>query len=294
VICISSRSYESRAPTTSRLVDDLLRTPPQANDSRSHLNHAQDGQAVRITKSLSWLRAAFNTPTVHHAEGLSSADEARLLDLRLVSPYDAAVKLRRLVVGCFLSRHVDHGGRLAIVGNFRSRITKHPTATIEVGHRLRMGDTRVGLGFVARGSTISIELREHARLTVENDVWMTDGVRFLLAPHAHLIVGDDIVFDGDVRIACGEHITLGTGVRFGWGVAVMDSDFHSIDGRPSSAPIAIGARAWIGVGATIMKGVTIGEGAIIAAGSVVTKDVAAGHLVGGVPARVLRQGVSYE
>jgi len=48
-------------------------------------------------------------------------------------------------------------------------------------------------------------------------------------------------------------------------------------------------RASIGSGSTILCGVEIGEGAIVGAGSVVTKDVPAGSIVAGNPARVLRQ-----
>ena len=54
------------------------------------------------------------------------------------------------------------------------------------------------------------------------------------------------------------------------------------------APIVLGKNVWIGSNSTILQGVTIGDGAIIAAGSVVTKDVAANTIVGGVPARFIR------
>lgn len=45
---------------------------------------------------------------------------------------------------------------------------------------------------------------------------------------------------------------------------------------------------WVGSNSTILRGVTVGDNAIIAAGSVVTKDVAANTVVGGVPARHIR------
>lgn len=50
-------------------------------------------------------------------------------------------------------------------------------------------------------------------------------------------------------------------------------------------PTLVKERASIGANSTILCGITIGEGAIIAAGSVVTKDVPAGHVVAGCPAR---------
>ncbi|MBR0384699.1 MAG: sugar O-acetyltransferase, partial [Eubacteriaceae bacterium] len=46
---------------------------------------------------------------------------------------------------------------------------------------------------------------------------------------------------------------------------------------------------WIGSNSTILSGVTIGDGAIVGAGAVVTKDIPAGLVAAGVPARVIRK-----
>ncbi|WP_272943942.1 DapH/DapD/GlmU-related protein [Rhodococcus sp. JVH1] len=74
----------------------------------------------------------------------------------------------------------------------------------------------------------------------------------------------------------------------------MDTDFHKIhytDGAvpASSKPVTIGSHVLVGTGAIILKGVTVGDGAVIAAGSVVTNDVPPNWLVGGNPARPIRE-----
>ena len=61
--------------------------------------------------------------------------------------------------------------------------------------------------------------------------------------------------------------------------------------RPSliPKPIHIKKNAWIGANATILQGVTIGENAVVAAGSVVSKDVPDHVVVGGIPAKIIKE-----
>ena len=54
-------------------------------------------------------------------------------------------------------------------------------------------------------------------------------------------------------------------------------------------PVIIKKNAWIAISVVILPGVTIGEGAIVASGSVVTKDVPPNTLVGGAPAKVIKE-----
>ncbi len=87
------------------------------------------------------------------------------------------------------------------------------------------------------------------------------------------------IYIGDGSLI-GSHVVLAT---INHGMAEKDrSDNHP-------APIHIGKNVWIGSHATILPGVTIADNAVVAAGAVVTKDVPAGALVGGVPAKSLRR-----
>lgn len=73
--------------------------------------------------------------------------------------------------------------------------------------------------------------------------------------------------------------------------ATRDADFFA--GR-RAAQVVIGHDVWIGHAAILLPGVTVGDGAVIAAGAVVAKDVAAYSIVGGVPARQIRERFSRE
>ena len=93
-------------------------------------------------------------------------------------------------------------------------------------------------------------------------------------------VGDRCFLDGREEITIGSHTSIASQVL------IYNSE-HNINDelfRASQQPVVIGDYVFIGPRAIILPGVKIGDGAVIAAGAVVTKDVAAGVIVGGIPA----------
>lgn len=110
-----------------------------------------------------------------------------------------------------------------------------------------------------------------------------------------VIHSPDMVYIGrNVAIAEFVHIWGGGGVTIGDHTMIashcaITSQTHETNPNARRTNILkavkIGRNVWIGTGATIMPGVTVGDDAIIAAGAIVTRDVASGATVSGMPAR---------
>ena len=87
-------------------------------------------------------------------------------------------------------------------------------------------------------------------------------------------------------------ITIGDGTLVGPKTVIATLNHHmNPNKRANLFPkrVVIGKNVWIGANVTILPGVTIGDGAIIAAGAVVNKNVEANTVVGGVPAKLIKQ-----
>lgn len=107
-------------------------------------------------------------------------------------------------------------------------------------------------------------------------------------------VGDEFLANYNVTILDISPVTMGDNVWIAPNTLITTIN-HPIlpKGRRQhlgiSKPVKIGNDVWIGGNATILPGVTIGNNVIVAAGAVVTHDVPDNVIVGGVPAKVIRE-----
>jgi len=151
-------------------------------------------------------------------------------------------------------------------------------------------------------------------LTVGNDSILDCKIIFE-SDKGNIVIGNK-TFIGASNLICRSKIEFGDNVFVAWGSYFYDHDSHSIDYRHreydivqqlsdyragkhfienknwdvvNTKPIKICSNAWIGMNCIILKGITIGEGAIVGAGSVVTKDVPAWSIVGGNPAKIIKE-----
>jgi len=149
---------------------------------------------------------------------------------------------------------------------------------------------RTGPFVIERGCRF--EVRPEATLHVGRGVVIRRHA--LVQVDGRLTIGSGTFFNRSAHICCFEEIRIGSACRFGEFVSIHDEN-HLVTSSVRldanqfvTAPITIGDRVWVGAKASILPGVTIGDDAVIAAHAVVNRDVPAGALVGGVPARVLR------
>lgn len=130
------------------------------------------------------------------------------------------------------------------------------------------------------------------------------GRKVRLAPNSSFRNGERIDLGDQVQV--GEYcalwagrstawIRVGARTTFGPGCFVTAADYglaagaRIIDQEMIERDVIIGEDCWIGTKSVLTAGVRLGDGCVIGAGSVVTKDVPAGAIAAGVPARVLKQ-----
>ena len=146
-------------------------------------------------------------------------------------------------------------------------------------------------------------IHNNLRIVIGNDVeiWGKDtsfgGGKLIEDPI--LEIGDNTLIGPGVKIGVCERLSIGKHCLIAARVIMSDNDGHPLDyekrrkkmavSQEEVKPIIIEDDVWIGEGSFICKGVRIGKGAIIAARSVVTKDVPEFTIVGGNPARVIRE-----
>ena len=90
-------------------------------------------------------------------------------------------------------------------------------------------------------------------------------------------------------VCIGSHVNLAQGITVTALNHIFKDSSRRIDEQGvSTKPVVIGDDVWIGANAVILPGVTIGSHCVVAAGAVVTKDVPNQTLVGGIPAKVIK------
>ncbi|MDN3658903.1 acyltransferase [Ferruginibacter paludis] len=111
---------------------------------------------------------------------------------------------------------------------------------------------------------------------------------------AEIVIGDNVNSNNNLILCAAQLIEIGNDTLIGQGVSIIDHEGHGMapDKRGEVGEIGkviIGRNVWIGNNVTILKNSEIGDNTIVGAGAIVTGKFPANVIIGGVPAKIIRQ-----
>lgn len=163
----------------------------------------------------------------------------------------------------------------------------------EIMHEVSI-DTQKKLSQINNTYHTETEMRNEVALILGQSIPESTRIRqpFYMDFGKNIEFGENVFINSSVHMQDQGGIKIGNNALIGHQVvfATLDHGFKPSErGNLRPGRIVLEDDVWIGSNATILKGVTIGEGAIVAAGSVVTKDVPAHTIVGGNPAKGIKE-----
>jgi acetyltransferase-like isoleucine patch superfamily enzyme len=142
-----------------------------------------------------------------------------------------------------------------------------------------------------------LEALDSGRLEIGRDTLLEPGCWLTLSPQARITIGSGCFLNRNTMLAAVDLIEIGDHVMFANNCFVGDADHRYDDpskpvtwqGFEPKGPVRIGSNCWFGVGCVVTGGVEIGERSVIGANSVITRDLPAGVIAAGAPAKVIRE-----
>jgi acetyltransferase-like isoleucine patch superfamily enzyme len=130
-------------------------------------------------------------------------------------------------------------------------------------------------------------------VSVGDYVMLANETKLMALERGAIVMGNNI-YVASATISSTLRIELGNDVVVSPQTLIVDHDGYGLDNKIAlEKPVRIGNHVFIGVRATILKGVTVGDNSVIGAGAVVTKDVEPNTIVGGNPAKKIRNTRGY-
>lgn len=182
---------------------------------------------------------------------------------------------------------------MTLIARVRRKLSVHSPFELVFGWMLARRLTTHGVVAVRPGFPKPRVINGGGEIHTGNII-VEPGVRLEVLRGGRVELETGAYLNRNVHILAEELVHIGRNVRIGWDTIIMDTDVHSISGRPRTAPVIIEDGAWIGCRAIVLKGVRIGASAIVGAGAVVTRDVPAGATVVGPAASLARRDAELE
>jgi acetyltransferase-like isoleucine patch superfamily enzyme len=160
-----------------------------------------------------------------------------------------------------------------------------PFCSIKIQYSSRVESRSTGITIVSSyGAYLSgVEL-----YIEDNNCTIEIGANTYIGHHSHLACTED-----------GSTLKIGSMCMLSSYVQIRTGDSHSILDKDGSrinpaASVTIDDHCWLGEGCKVMKGVTLGSDTVVSSGAIVTKSFGSNVLLGGIPAKVLKENINWD
>lgn len=188
--------------------------------------------------------------------------------------------------------------RFPILVGYNVKVLETHKNIIELPGKIHPGIISIGYGGVRGVATNSkgYICLEKGKVTFKGSAVFAAGSSIRV--NGDLIIGDNFNANKNCFISCSDQMIIGKDVLLGWNCSIRDSDGHTVifedNEKQSHASVVVGNHVWICSEAHILKGVTIGDDSVVAYRSLVTKGCGDNCLMGGSPAKIISEKISWK
>ncbi len=183
---------------------------------------------------------------------------------------------------------------------YRVNIVAHPKVRITGVRNISiLGDLEIGVSpfGIFHPDDVTV-LNIAGKLTINGSYSIGRGCRFDIGKDAVVTIGKEGHITGFTDFIISNKLSIGDYCAISWNCQFLDDDRQKIfyeNKKDKDNLITIGNHVWIGSGAQIYKGTVIADGCVVASNAVVRGVFdKAGCIIGGNPARVIKENVSWE
>lgn len=156
------------------------------------------------------------------------------------------------------------------------------------------GNGSPGLPSVIGGSLI---VEDASKICFSGSAYISSGTSIRVESGAQVKIGNEVYINSNCYLRAESDVTIGDECILGWNVTINTTDGHYIytegEQHPQNGTIVIGNHCWIGNTVSIAKGVLLASGCVCAQYSLVNKSFPKNSLIGGIPAKLIKEKISW-
>ena len=194
--------------------------------------------------------------------------------------------------------------KLPILVSYNTKLVGIKRNSITVNNSIGLGGIRIGFGgvdLVQESKKSLLRIDDGGKIIFNGTAQFSEGASIRIGAKGILSIGNNFAANKKCSLICDGNMKIGNDALLGWKVNIRDSDGHIIYDditkikNPIQKNVTIGNHVWIAAYVDILKGTEIKDDSVIAYRScVLSKFDKSNCIIGGYPAKVLRENINWE